>query len=89
MSPEANSAVLDKLFAPVSECFTPEVARRIVALRAPPDVQSRLDELAEKSNEGTLTRDEQELYEACVRAVNFIGVLQAKARAHLASNNSR
>lgn len=76
-----SSAVLDELFDPVSQCLTPEVARRIAGLRASPRVQQTLDELAEKSTEGTLTEAEQADYETYVRAINFIGLLQAKARA--------
>lgn len=34
MSDRLNTAVLDELFNPVTECFTPEVARRINAIRA-------------------------------------------------------
>jgi hypothetical protein len=83
MSHDLNAAVLDGLFNPVTECFTPEVARRIASLRAAAEVQARLDDLAEKCSEGTLTPDERSAYEAAVRAVNFIGVLQAKARAML------
>lgn len=76
-----SSAVLDELFDPVSQCLTPDVARRIAGLRASPRVQQTLDELAEKSTEGTLTEAEQADYETYVRAINFIGLLQAKARA--------
>jgi hypothetical protein len=43
----SSSAVLDQVIDPVGECFTPEVAKRIAALRATPAVQSRLDELAD------------------------------------------
>ena len=88
MSHRSNIAVLDSLFDPVTECFTPDVARRIASLRATPEVQARLDELADKCNDGTLTPEEHSLYEAAVRAVNFIGVLQAKARAMLANGPS-
>lgn len=87
MSTESNSAVLDQLFDPVSQCFTPDVARRIAALRAASNVQSRIDELADKNSEGTLTPDERHTYETYVRAVNFIGMLQAKARAVLAADS--
>lgn len=79
-----TTAVLDDLLRPVTECFTQEVARRIAGLRASPEIQARLDSLADKCSEGTLTPDERTTYEAAVRAVNFIGVLQAKARAMLA-----
>ena len=83
-----SSAVLDELFEPVSRCLTPDVARRIAALRASPLVQETLDELAEKSTEGTLTEDERDKYETYVRAINFIGVLQAKARTVIAEASS-
>ncbi|MEX1027006.1 MAG: hypothetical protein WD049_03215 [Candidatus Paceibacterota bacterium] len=83
MDTSSNSAVLDELIEPVARCFTPEVARRIVNLRAPADLQARLDDLADKCSEGTLTTDEHERYEAYVRGMNFIGVLQASARALL------
>ena len=46
-----SRAVLDELFEPVSRCLTPDVARRIAALRASPLVQETLDELAEKSKD--------------------------------------
>lgn len=89
MSDESNSAVIDRLFDPVEKCLSLEVARRLVGVRAPADVQDRLDELADKYSEGTLTADERSEYAACVRAINFIGVLRTKARAVLASGPAR
>ena len=85
MNETSNTAVLDELFEPVSQCLTPDVARRIAALRASPQVQSKLDDLADKCSEGTLTAAEQADYDTYVRAINFIGVLQAKARAVIAA----
>lgn len=81
-----SSAVMQELIDPVSQCFTPEVAKRIVSLRASPAVQQRVDELADKCKEGTLTHDEKEQYADYVRTINFIGVLQAKARQMLQHN---
>lgn len=75
-----STAVLNELIEPVSQCFTPEVARRIVELRASPATQHRIDELADKCTEGTLTDEEKDQYADYVRTINFIGVLQAKAR---------
>ncbi|HEX7375902.1 MAG TPA: hypothetical protein VF278_02260 [Pirellulales bacterium] len=85
MSDASDTAVLDSLFEPVAQCFTPDVARRVAGLRASPEAQASLDALAEKCGEGTLTAEERGVYEAAVRAVNFIGVLQAKAQAMLAN----
>lgn len=76
----AAARVLDRLLEPLTECFTPEVASRIADLRADPDTQLRLDELAAKASEGALTEDESEEYRAYVDAIDVIGILQAKAR---------
>ena len=81
------SEVLDEVFDPLGECLTPEVARKLVALRASPRLQSRIDELAEKCSDGTLTTEERTVYESYVRAINFIGVLQSKARRLLAAGS--
>ena len=77
------SQALDRLLDPVASCFTPETAERIVAFRADPQTQSRIDELADKSNEGQLTDAERREYEKYVLAIDFIAVLQTKARSLL------
>ncbi len=84
MSTRQSSAVVDRLLDPVAQCLTPEVARALVHLRAQPDVQAHIDELAEKCNEGQLTNAEQAEYRDIVEAIDFISILQAKARARLA-----
>lgn len=84
MTPETQTAgVLDRLLDPVARCLTPEVARRLVDLRADDEPQARLDELADKANDGELTDAERDEYEAFVRTINFITMLQLKARALL------
>jgi len=72
--------VLSELLDPVGDCLTLEVAERLVRLRAPASVQKRMEELARKSEEGQLSKDQQEEYEAYVSAGNFIAILQSKAR---------
>ncbi|MSQ48091.1 MAG: hypothetical protein EXR78_06845 [Deltaproteobacteria bacterium] len=71
---------LTRLLAPVSECMSREVAKKVAALRADLDVQARVDELADKCTEGTLTAEERAAYETYLHAVRVIGVLQAQAR---------
>ena len=39
-----------------------------------------MEDLAQKSEEGTLSDDEREEYDAFVSAGNFIAILQSKAR---------
>ena len=74
------NAILDDVLEPVAKCFTAEVAREIAGLRLAPEIEARLDQLAEKSNEGRLTPAEREQYEAYVDAIDLVSVLQAKAR---------
>lgn len=85
MNPRIAGAVFEKMLDPVARCFTREVAQQIAALQADAPTQARIDELAEKCNEGALTEAEQYEYEAYVDAIDLIGILQAKARAILAA----
>ena len=79
-----NQSILDRIIDSVSECFTPDGARKLIELRADAATQQRVDELADKCTEGLLTPEEKEEYETYVRLSTFIGILQAKARARLA-----
>jgi len=79
-----GSAVLDEMLESVSRCFGLETARALAGLRVNERTEARVDELAEKCNEGQLTPDERTEYEAYVQASTLIGILQAKARRVLA-----
>jgi hypothetical protein len=61
------------------------LARELASLRATPEIQSRLEELAAKSTEGELTVEEQAEYAAYVDAIDVISLLQARARSVIAS----
>ncbi len=80
MGATADHRIFDEMLDPVGECLTPAVAARIAALRADPQTQHRLDALAEKNSEGTLTPRENAEYAAYVEALDVIAILQAKAR---------
>jgi hypothetical protein len=71
------------LLAPFADCFSPEGAAKIADLKAEPEVQARIDYLAERANEGLLTDDERDEYDGYLSAIDVIAVLQAKARAQL------
>ena len=79
----ADSPMLDRLFDPVGRILTPEVARGLVDLRFDRQAQARIHKLARKCSEGKLTDRERREYEAYVYAIDFIAILQAKARAVL------
>ena len=76
--------VLDRLLEPVGRALSAEAAQRLVELRADPEAQRRMDELAERCNEGLLTDEERAEYSALVQVGSLIAVLQAKARHILA-----
>jgi hypothetical protein len=77
------TSVLERLLEPVTRCLNPQSARALAEMQADPVVQAHITELAKKCNEGTLKPEEREEYEVCVRAGNFIAILQAKARLFL------
>jgi hypothetical protein len=70
-------SVLDNWLEPV---ITPDVARRLVALRADAATSARIEELGQKANEARLSPREQAEYESYIDANDFIAILQAKAR---------
>jgi hypothetical protein len=78
-----DAPMLDRLFDPLGEILTPDVARKLVNYRFDAKVQARIDRLARKCNEGQLTEGERREYESYVQAIDFIAILQAKARALL------
>jgi hypothetical protein len=76
-----SQTILDRVLEPFAECLTPEAATRIAGMRADPETQARLDELAHKANEGQLSPEEATEYDRCLATFHFITMLQAKARA--------
>ena len=78
--------VLDKLLDPVGQAFTDEAARRLIAVRADPDVQQWMSAMAEKANEGLLTPEERSAYEYALTVGTVVAILKSKARAALANS---
>ncbi len=85
----AELTYLDRLLAPVPECFSQEVAEQLIALRADADIEARIEELATKANEGILSPEERTEYEDYIEAVDLIGILQSRARAVLAKRTAK
>ena len=75
-----QTAILDRVLDPITDCLTPDVAAKLVALHADAQTQARVDELAEKANEGTLSTEEGAEYDRYRDAFHFVTILQAKAR---------
>jgi hypothetical protein len=87
MSGTFTATTFDRLLDPLTDCLTPEVARRILNLKIEPPLQSRMDELADKANEGTLTPSEAQEYREYVDGIDFIAIFKAKARLKLSGHH--
>lgn len=77
------SVALDRVFDPLLESLTPAFAQKLVEFRADEELQARLDELADKCTEGQLSSEERREYEAYMKAIDLVALLQAKARQFL------
>jgi hypothetical protein len=80
-----SAPVLDQLVAPLGDCLTPESARRLLAFKANPKLQARVDELAARHRRGVLTPEEQAEYGGYVYFDTFVAILKSKARQLLAN----
>ena len=76
---------LDGLLESFSKCLDAESARRVADFRLAAPVQSQIDVLAGRANEGSITDAERDEYEALINAADFISILKIKARLHLDS----
>ena len=76
----AEQPLVDRLLEPLSRCIRGEGERELLNLHADTELQARIDELADKCDEGLLTPEERTEYETYVRFGNFVAILQAKAR---------
>jgi ribonuclease HI len=80
MKTETELPTLERLLDPLTNCFSREGAQRILSLRIDSAAQAKLDEFAARNKEGRLTSQERAEYESCVRALDLIALLQAKAK---------
>jgi hypothetical protein len=74
------ASVLDELLDPFGECLDAESARRVMEFQVSPRVQQRVEWLADRANEGLLTDEERNEYEALISASDFISILKLKVR---------
>jgi hypothetical protein len=83
METAKSAPLLNQLVGPLSECLTPESARRLLALKADPKLQARVDELAGRHSR-LLTPEARAEYGHYVSYSTFVAILKSKARQLLA-----
>jgi hypothetical protein len=84
-----GAPIFDRLVAPLCECLTPESARRLLALKADATLQARVDDLAARHNQRSLTPEEQADYGEYVSNGAFIAILKSNARQLLAESSGQ
>ncbi|HUA21651.1 MAG TPA: hypothetical protein VMB25_23060 [Bryobacteraceae bacterium] len=80
---ETVTSLLEGILGPLAQCLDPESARRVAEFRIATAVQTRVDQLAERANDGLLSDDERSEYEALINAADFIAILKLKAQRQL------
>jgi len=79
---------LEMILEPMAESFSVEFARSLAELRASPELQQRMDELAEKANEGKLSEAEEADYKSFIDTSTILAIMQAKARRFIAQRSA-
>jgi hypothetical protein len=80
-----DTTAFDRGVNAVLRLFSVDQAQRVVQYQGDEVLRREIDQLAAKSDEGTLTPAERARYEGYVRANKFVAVLQTQARKFLAS----
>jgi hypothetical protein len=78
-TPVTEADVLDQLMTGDHPGFSAESARAILSLRFSTPAIKRMNELAEKNRQGTLSDAERADLEKFLRVGHFVNVVQAKA----------
>ena len=79
----STASDLDRFLEPVTDVFTPEMARKFADLQTDAELQALVDNLAKKANDGTITPEEDAEYKSIIDAADVIAILQLKARRYL------
>ena len=79
---------LDRMLDPLAASLNAEAARSILDIRIDPEIQVRVEFLAERANEGKLTPEERDEYLSYVEAADLLAIFKLKAKRHLEANGS-
>jgi hypothetical protein len=83
MSSPSSPGLLEALAESVAACLDAASLRAIANMELDPKTRNRLDELAEKANEGQLSADERVEYQSFIGVSEFLGLAQLRARVRL------
>ena len=81
------SSILDHMLQPATDQMPPDFARKLLDLRASPELLARIENLRAKANTGKISQEEELEYKEFVEAIDIISLLQSKARKILADQD--
>jgi hypothetical protein len=73
-------SALDQLLNPSTGWLTAVSAQKLIDWKVNDELRTRIEELGQKANRGTLTADEDAEYRAYLDDAELISLMQAKAR---------
>jgi hypothetical protein len=83
MSATSPPALLEALAETVAACLDAPSLGAMANLELDAPTRERLDELADKANEGQLSQEERAEYQGFIEVSEFLGLAQLRARARL------
>jgi len=83
-----DSNALHQFLVQFTDEFSPELAEHFVSTPPNENMQARLDELAAKANEGTLSEKERTEYDTYVEALDVIALLRVKSMKKASDSSS-
>ena len=86
ITPNTEAAILARLVASQNEIHTPEVAQYLLSFAFQQSNMQRMQELAERGQDGTLKDQEREELESYLHVCNLLAIMQSKARQCLRTN---
>jgi len=73
-------SIKDEMLDIAAECFEPATLNALAKMRLSPKLTVRVDQLADKSNEGELTPGERKEYRSYIEMAELLSTLQLRAR---------
>ena len=83
-----ETEILEQVLEPNGTGLSAEAARALLGFRFKESAVARINDLAEKNRQGTLTPTERALLERYQRVGNFLNLIHAKARCALSAPTS-
>jgi hypothetical protein len=80
LTPSGEAAIWARLIESQEGELTPEAAKYLLTLRFSDEDQARVQDLADRSQEGTLSEDDMSEFDRYLRVGNLLAVVQSKAR---------